>query len=464
MEIESINKESFKKFLVKLTMAIGFLILAYLLAALYFTNHFFFRTVINGVNVSMKAYADVDKILEEHVSNFDLTIIERDGRTENIKGQEIGLKISAQNNILKIYELQKSLFWMKSICRHQRYISNSLFTFNSKSLSNKINSLHCLNRKMIEPENVSFQYNNGKYALVKEVDGNKVRKDKLIQEIVKCILRGESKLDLEVRDCYYKPGYTMESEKAHRTLRLLNKYASTKITYLFGEEQEILDADTIHHWIRVDGNLDVHIDKAFVSKYVKALGKRYNTVGIARQFKTSVGKTIEVKGGLYGWKINQEEETAKLIQDISQGAVIAREPVYKQKALNRGADEIGNTYVEINITRQHLWFYKDGKLIIHGPVVTGNPNKGNATVLGTNMLNYKQEGAILTGPGYEVKVKYWMPFYGNIGLHDASWRHAFGGEIYKNRGTHGCVNAPLYMVKTIFEHIEEGIPFISYEE
>jgi lipoprotein-anchoring transpeptidase ErfK/SrfK len=61
-------------------------------------------------------------------------------------------------------------------------------------------------------------------------------------------------------------------------------------------------------------------------------------------------------------------------------------------------------------------------------------------------------------------VTYWMPFYGNIGVHDASWRHSFGGEIYKRVGSHGCVNAPLYLAKIIFEQISEGTPFISYEE
>ena len=41
---------------------------------------------------------------------------------------------------------------------------------------------------------------------------------------------------------------------------------------------------------------------------------------------------------------------------------------------------------------------------------SGNPNRGNATVLGVYMVNYKQKEATLRGPGYEAKVKYWMPF------------------------------------------------------
>ena len=114
--------------------------------------------------------------------------------------------------------------------------------------------------------------------------------------------------------------------------------------------------------------------------------------------------------------------------------------------------------------KQQLWFYKDGKLINQGPVVTGNPNRGYATVLGVYMINYKQKDATLRGPGYEAKVTYWMPFSGNMGLHDASWRYRFGGDIYERNKTHGCVNSPLYLARTIYESIDEGTPVIIYKE
>jgi hypothetical protein len=257
------------------------------------------------------------------------------------------------------------------------------------------------------------------------------------------------------------PNYTLASNKIPQTLNLLNKYASAKITYIFGSEREILDGHTINKCLSVDENLDVVISEIAVMRYVKELGRKYNTVGIARDFKTSIGKIVEVKGGLYGWKIDQASETKALLGNIKNGDILEREPVYTQRALPRGKDEIGNTYVEINITRQQLWFYKNGRLIAQGSVVTGNPNRGFSTVLGVYMLNYKQEGATLVGPDYEAEVNYWMPFFGNIGLHDASWRYSFGGEIYKRNGTHGCVNAPLYLAKRIFYNLKDSNPFIA---
>ena len=152
------------------------------------------------------------------------------------------------------------------------------------------------------------------------------------------------------------------------------------------------------------------------------------------------------------------------MENIKNGEEIKKEPIYTQTALGTRDDDIGNTYVEINLTTQSLWFYKDGKLIVQGDVVTGNVSRGNGTPQGTYILNYKQKNATLKGSNYSSDVKYWMPFNCNIGIHDASWRSDFGGEIYKTSGSHGCVNAPEYLAKKIYENIEAGTPIICYKE
>lgn len=448
----------------KILIAIASVTLIYLLVSLYFINHFYIFTVINGVNVSLKTNEDADQIMRNYVKDYKLQLIERDGETENITGQEVDLQYKGEADISEFLDRQSSVKWLASLFRRQQLDSENLFIYKKEALDNKINHLYCLNRNQIEPRNAGFKYINGSYELVKEEYGNKIRKDNLQKAIKSSLLKGESELNLNDRLCYENPKYTLTSDKTHKTRELLNKYVSTNVTYKFGTQKEKLDGSTIHIWLTIDQDLNVEINKAAAAWYVKQLSKKYDTVGITRNFQSSIGKVVEVKGGLYGWKINQSAETDALLDNISNGRTLTREPVYTQKALSREGNEIGNSYVEINITRQHLWFYKDGKLIAHGPVVTGNPSRGNSTAVGAYMLNYKQKDKVLSGPGYAANVKYWMPFYGNIGLHDASWRFSFGGEIYKKNGTHGCVNVPVYLAKEIFEHIGEGIPFICYEE
>lgn len=440
------------------------IVLIYLLISIYFINHTYFGTSINGVDISLEAHDEVDDIIRSFVNDYELQLIERGGKTEVITGKNIEMKYSEKNIAPQICQIQNPLKWISSLFREPNYYANGLFVYNEALLQNKINELNCLNKDIIEPQNVSFRYLDGSYELIKEVYGNKIYKNRLNRAIEMSIVKGLTKLDLDENDCYENPIYTLSSAKTSETKKLLDKYVSTKITYLSRDKIELLDGNRINQWLSVDENLEIAINKASVQAYVKELSKKYDTIGVSRKFRTSANKVIEVKGGFYGWKIDCTAETNTLIDNIKLGEVVEKEPIYAQKAFTRDKDDIGNTYVEINLTRQQLWFYKDGKLIAHGSIVTGNPNKGNATDVGIYMLNYKQEGSTLRGHNYEADVTYWMPFNGNVGIHDASWRNSFGGDIYKSNGTHGCVNAPLYLAKKIFENIDSGTPVICYEE
>jgi lipoprotein-anchoring transpeptidase ErfK/SrfK len=436
----------------------------YLLISLYFFSHFLFQTEINGINVSLKAHKDLSNIINNYIKKYDLLLVERDGKTELIKSHEIKMHFDNPASISQVNRMQNPFLWLKSLFQSNKYYIKGLYDYDPALLENKINHLKCFNSKIIEPRNADFEYVNGSYKIVEEIYGNKINRARFEKIIDKYIAEGRRSIDLNSMNCYENPKYTLNSEKTLRTKNQLSNYVSARITYLFGDEKEQLDGTTIHQWLSIDDNLEVAINDEKVAAYVKALSKKYDTVGIIRQFQSSTGKKVELQGGLYGWKIDRATEAKALIDHIKQGDVIEKEPSYLQKAFSREGNEIGNTYVEINITKQHLWFYKDGKLIIQGSVVTGNPNRGFATVLGVYMVNYKQKGATLRGPGYEAEVTYWMPFFGNMGLHDATWRSRFGGEIYLRNGTHGCVNAPPYLAKTIFEHIDEGTPVILYTE
>ncbi|WP_163193046.1 L,D-transpeptidase family protein [Clostridium thermarum] len=464
MEKAKLRKLFNNKIFGNIIIFIAVIVFIYLAGSIYFARHFFFNTVINGVDVSFKAKGKVLELIKKQNEAYELELVERNNEIERISGREVGLKMNEIRSVSEVVRSQNGFMWLKSISVPQIYYLESLFAYDEELMKNKINSLKCLNNIIIEPVDVRFEYSKWKYTPKREVFGNKINKDKLIETIKTYILKGQKKLDLNENLCYENPRFTIDSEKTTETLKLLNKYVSTKITYVFGEEKEFIDGDKINQWLKVDENLDVTIDRAAVKKYVQALGEKYDTVGKTRNFETSLGKIVQVKGGPYGWKIDTDAESKALMENIKLGEIFEKEPLYLQKAFSRDGNEIGNTYVEINITRQRLWFYKDGRLIVQGAVVTGNPNKGNSTKVGVFMLNYKQKDTILRGADYEAEVTYWMPFYGNMGIHDASWRHVFGGEIYKRNGTHGCVNVPLYIAKKIFDNIEDGTPIISYEE
>lgn len=123
---------------------------------------------------------------------------------------------------------------------------------------------------------------------------------------------------------------------------------------------------------------------------------------------------------------------------------------------------MGDTYVEISIDRQHLWYYKNGKLIVETDVVTGNADGYHNTPKGYFSIYQRARNTTLSGPGYSSFVEYWMAFSGGCGIHDSSWRSSYGGSIYKGDGSHGCVNTPISKVKIIYNNTDYGTPVIVY--
>ncbi|CAI3715632.1 L,D-transpeptidase family protein [Clostridium neonatale] len=390
---------------------------------------------------------------------------ERNSIVEDIKGKEIDLKYNKNEILDNIINKQKSSIWIYEIFKRKNYVHDKFFNYDIDLIKESFEKLNCLNdEKTIEPKSASLKFNGIKYEIIDEVYGDKVKKDELFNKIEEAIQYGKVKVNIGEVNCYEKPIYTSNSLELIEAKKICDKYVSSKIVYTFDEATETVDRGVISSWITIDENLNARIDKEKIKEYVQELSRKYDTYGKTRIFATSVGKEVEVKGGNYGFRIDKDKEYTELINAIESGQSIVKEPVYIQKAKNRGDNDIGKTYVEVNITRQQLWFYKDGELVTRGSVVTGNVERGWKTPNGTYVLNYKQKDAVLRGDNYASKVKYWMPFNGNIGLHDASWRGAFGGNVYKNDGTHGCVNLPSYLAKKIFDNIEEGTPIICYTE
>ena len=152
-----------------------------------------------------------------------------------------------------------------------------------------------------------------------------------------------------------------------------------------------------------------------------------------------------------------------MLEDIKSGKSVEREPVYSQTANSHGENDYGNSYVEINLTSQHLFVYKNGSLVVDSDFVSGNLSKGHGSPTGAFSVTYTTTDAVLRGEDYATPVKYWMPFVYGQGLHDASWQSSFGGNRYKSgAGSHGCINLPTDQAALIYNTIDGGYPIIIY--
>ena len=118
-------------------------------------------------------------------------------------------------------------------------------------------------------------------------------------------------------------------------------------------------------------------------------------------------------------------------------------------------ETLSGKFVVVDISAQTLTLYDGNRIVLETPVVTGDKDKYD-TPTGKFEIRKKDTDTYLVGPGYRTHVDYWMPFNGGIGLHDADWRSKFGGNIYVNNGSHGCVNIPPKYADDVFENVKKG--------
>lgn len=252
-----------------------------------------------------------------------------------------------------------------------------------------------------------------------------------------------------------------EDQKLRRQADRLTKAV---IIYYFGDRTERVDRKVIQNWLGEDENGNIVLRRSAVAAYVNELGRRYDTFGGTREFTTFDGRKKTVTGGDYGWAIDQEAETEALTGAILRGETRVREPEYLYTAWSRTRNDIGDTYVEIDLTNQRMVFFLDGEMLADTPVVTGDPSRReSATPTGCFAVDAMKSPAVLTGEDYESEVTFWMPFAGEVGIHDASWRNDFGGDIYLYNGSHGCVNTPYDQAEIIYRNIGVGAPVVVYE-
>lgn len=459
-------KNSKKKIAIIVLTVTVVLIMVYLALGIYFNSHFWFRTVINGMNCSGKSIEQVESIITEEINDYQLKLEGRQGETEVIESTAISLHPVFDGSLQKKLESRSGFGWPVSLFKSTVIELETMVEYDEEKLKDAITKLQCMNvSKSRKPENayISDYIEGTGYEIIPEVEGTLIDKETFLDIVHSSIINLQEKLMLADAGCYVEPEVRADNEELQKALEEINQCAAAVITYEFGSKKEVLDSATIHKWLSVTEDDKIVIDEEQAAEYIANIASEYNTYGKARSFATSYGATVHFYTNAYGWRIDQTDELTKLLEEIRSGETISREPVFSQRARSFDGNDYGSTYVEVNLTAQHLYFYKDGALIVESDFVSGNLAKGNGTPSGAYSLYYKQTDRILRGEDYATPVDYWMPFNGGVGLHDATWRSDFGGNYYKTSGSHGCINLPYSVAKKIYNNIEAGDAVFVYE-
>lgn len=457
------NRKAFK---IGIAVA-AIVLLTYLGGVIYYHNRFLANTTINQVDCSGKTVKRSSSLVEPNVKDFVITLLERNQKKEYIKPDTIDLKVVYDVRVKDIKKKQSVWLWPIHLFKKDSFQMKTSFVYTEEKLEKQLGQLECLKEEnQIQPENAKVVYNKqtNQYELKPEQEGTAVNKDKLKAAILKGLQTMSVQIDMDGESCYEKAEYLSDSKPVQKALKTAQKYGDVVIEYKIGEDTERLDSSIFHTWIKISSEYKVTLSRNKAAKYVYNLAQKYNTYGQKRVFQTSYNKKkTTIEGGDYGWEIDQDQEVKQLIKLLKRGKSVKREPLYLRTAwYYKKGNDIGKTYVEINLTTQHLFFYVNGKKILESDVVTGKPDGVHNTPPGVYDITYCERNAVLNGPGYSTPVSYWMPFNGDIGLHDATWQTSFGGTRYYTHGSHGCVNLPLNIAAQIFEYAQTGMPVVCY--
>lgn len=436
-----INNETNKKSN-KVWITIGGIVVGiYIIGTVLFSFVCLPNTHVNGKNVS---FAPKESVIGDSVGDFDINFKGLDDKELSFNSKDVDYKA----NIPKGASLdQNPLKWPISFLTKENFDFDYKVNFNEDKLDNIIKNSNLMN-KVVEPKDAKLEFDGKEFKINKEVEGNKVKYKKLKESLVSAIKTRNA--DIKMDESFYeRPKVYAKDENLQKALKEAND--ALKLSYKFnikGFDYKI-EGKTLADMIEFkDKKLTLNYDK--LAQYVSKMAGETNT---------------------YGFIMNQEETINSVLKSFDQKKSANIDPIYEREGFERYDDgsDLKDTYVEVDLSRQHLWYYQNGELVISTPVVTGDAAHQAFTNIGVGSILSKEtnkdlRGTNFDGSRYVTPVKYWMPIgWDGEGLHDAGWRSTFGSNYYMYSGSNGCINMPPDQAAKLYSIIEFNTPVVVYE-
>ena len=444
------------------------LLLTYLGVSIYFRSHYLFNTTINGQDFSKQTVEDARAFFAGQADAYALKITESGGKTEDITGSEIDMSWNDSQALDQILKDQNAFAWPMEYFKETSKEITFDISYDKAALEKKVSSLKAVTAEPIQPQSAYPEFDGNSYVIKPEVYGTDLDSKKLLKQIHESVARLDEEIDLQKEGFYKAPEYTAESPKLKELCQTLNQYCKASITYEM-DIPIVVDKTLISTWLSYDADFHVTLDEAAIRNWMTEFGRRYDTVGTTRPLTTPAGKATEVSGGTYGWIINEEAEFPALVSSIRNGEVVTKAPACDQTAASHAPQDWGGTFVEVDLTAQHMWYLENGTVVFESDVVTGK--NSTPTPPGVYNILEKLSPTVLVGnivpetnePEYRTPVDFWMRVtWSGIGFHDATWQPAFGGDVYLWNGSHGCINMPYYNAQELYSILQLGTPVVVH--
>ncbi|ETI67419.1 L,D-transpeptidase family protein [Neobacillus vireti] len=454
-----------------ITASIIIIIALFISAGSYYqANHFNSQIKINGINVG-------GMTADQTLKKFKATVLKNVvyiGDQQILDGKDTKMVFS-DKDLPAIKKLLKSQWTFFPSSRAKEYLlkPRNEDQYRNQTLKKQVEEkLLAMNQGLKAPQNAAVRLEQGKIVVTSSISGEQYDVASLLKGFENHNYISEIRLNPE----YIQP-IKEDSEFIQNQQKKFEEFLAQTVDYKVQDKVFTLKASELIKNASISKDLQIKMDDAGVIKErITEINISQSTLNKDFKFKTHSGSVISVKGKGYGWALDVEKEIPKIIEAFENGGkTVSASNIYGNgwKGEGYGYDTsanngIGDTYAEVSITEQRIWIYKNGKLVVTTNVVTGTHDNRHDTSPGVWYILYKQSPSVLTGREngkitYQVPVNYWAPFTNDgQGFHDASWRGNWASNAYLGAGSHGCVNTPPSIMKTVYDNLSTYEPVVIY--
>ena len=461
-----------------LTALVAGLGVTYFVGRSHYQGKFLPNTYINNKNVSGMSLEEVEKEFLHSDTGSDFVIHRQDGAEVRIPLKDFDYRYDTKEQLESLFSKQDASTWFTG------YLGTADYTFSDTSSYDKDKLKKLLSEAdwgSAKNQDAEIVLEEDGYTVKEAVQGDEMDYSKLESYLLGKFASGSLEVNAADSGCYIKP--KVFAADLQEQVDKLNEIWQMSIVYDFDYTTEKLTGDKLRELIIVDEDKNIAADRDKCMKYVESLAKKYDTYGKERKFKATIQGDITVKhsdDAVYGWWIYKDATCDELVEMLEKGESVKKvKPIYYKTSFGfeytgvpearSKKDDIGKTYMEVDLTNQQFWYYEKGKLQYECFIVSGQTTSMARTTLEgvyklwNKQYDYRMKATNADGESWDTKCTYWNNIsICGIGMHDSAWRYVFGGNIYKWNGSHGCINMPVAAAEYIYNNVPLGTPVVMY--
>ncbi len=494
-----------KRGIINLIFILSLVILAvfYILMGFYYNGSFSYGTWINHVYCTGKSVDEVNRELKDRTYYSGLLVKAKDGKSLFIDSSSVDFTVDYANELNDIIISQNPFAWGLAIFSGRDRTIKGQVSINKEKLNNYLSKWDIFERN--QGDNYEIRRDDMGYCLIDNTKDIPIF-DAFCHGVEIAFLNSEYSIDLSNEEgCYEKQKIT-EGDLAVKALyEKVEDTQSQIINFSIIDDGFSVSSKEISEWIVTiddintvlnekkqkdnpgsglfiyggqinsfpedymiygnfmtdkEGNLILSCKEIY--SFLEKQADTFSTEKAILDFQNGENIRIPVSGSKDGIIFDKKTEYDFLVSALCSGEDCSREAITPKNSFTVNSSELGDEYILINMGEQNLSYYKNGSLKLTYDVVTGNTGRGRGTPVGFYHIYNKRYHTILRGADYASFVNYWLGVHKGIGIHDATWRNKFGGEIYKTSGSHGCINSPLQDMEELYNMVEVGVPVLLF--